>query len=1191
MSDAMLSVGVKAEMEALAIGLKEGEKNIKNFVSNSIPGLKNLEDMLSGLGVGMSKNNIAATTSALHDQRVETEKGKTALLDKKAATEAQRAATEAEKTATQQSTTAIAQNRAALVAQIAATERAKIITEAQRAAVQRAMEVNQQHTSSLINQKTATEAEKTASAALNVQINSLRLSKMQVKAATVAASGSYDEAKLRMSALSKEIKAAGGLMNGQTKEVRAQISEYNKLNDALKRVDFRMGNRQRDVANYGAGSRELSGIISSYVSIYAAISGAGKIISANADISDSLADVQRTAALTATEAENLSNNLKKIDTRTSLKGLVDIAIIGGQMGIAKDELVGFSKAVDMLAVTLSGEIKGGAEEVASALGKINGVFKVQQKEGTNVEESLNKTGSAILKLGQIGLATGQFLQDFSLRTAGVAQVANIALPTMLAYGATLEEAGISAEVAGTAVVRLMSSLSSKRNEFFAVAKLADANLTLKEFTNIVNTDAQRALTMFFTGLKAGNPTATEFSDRLDTIKIKAGPTKNAIIALAENQGKLTQRITEGTKAYNDGTLASEQFEIKNDNLASSISKLENAIVNITTNPNSSLGSFFKDGIDGATDMINGIDVLIGKLKQLKLQDAELIYDKTNGKTTGFGSGYSVEDVRKYKEEKKLAASQYLNEELAGKGISNAARILTNIKTEAELTKVLTNEKKRLNDEASRLNYNLAYIKDPNNTGAPLDAQIAKTNKLRASLATQKATVDALTSSFNKLYGKEQAKPNGTLTLPPAEDKKLNKAFESLEKQLQAFQNKSNLITKEGLAKDLQAWDDQYEKIKAVIAKLPAGVKRTKATAVLETNYTEGKNNILADNSREVADYIRKRNEAVELEELAGIARSIQNVRNEYAQKVRLAEGNKAAIIELRKQEAAEINKISTYQAARDINTSIKQLSEISKAYRIRQAEMFEATVLAKNPFAGEVVAVQQATSDLKDLFDNKLITFEAYQSKFIELTKKGDTAKAMDEYMQQVNSVATSGVNSLATSLGEGIGGLVSGTASIADVAGSLMGVVGDIATQLGQAAIKIGIGMQAIKMSFKNPFTAIAAGIALVAIGAAIKNTSNIVSGGGSGGSSGSGSSGPSYGVPHFAMGVENFGGGIALVGERGPELVNLPTGSDVIPNHKVMQSIAGGNVTQVMIPELRLSGQDLLVSFKRAEKNSNRR
>jgi len=39
---------------------------------------------------------------------------------------------------------------------------------------------------------------------------------------------------------------------------------------------------------------------------------------------------------------------------------------------------------------------------------------------------------------------------------------------------------------------------------------------------------------------------------------------------------------------------------------------------------------------------------------------------------------------------------------------------------------------------------------------------------------------------------------------------------------------------------------------------------------------------------------------------------------------------------------------------------------------------------------------------------------------------------------------------------------------------------------------------------------------------------------------------------IPHLASGTNYFSGGVALVGENGPELVNLPTGSQVIPNNK---------------------------------------
>lgn len=45
----------------------------------------------------------------------------------------------------------------------------------------------------------------------------------------------------------------------------------------------------------------------------------------------------------------------------------------------------------------------------------------------------------------------------------------------------------------------------------------------------------------------------------------------------------------------------------------------------------------------------------------------------------------------------------------------------------------------------------------------------------------------------------------------------------------------------------------------------------------------------------------------------------------------------------------------------------------------------------------------------------------------------------------------------------------------------------------------------------------------------------------------------GMSMGIPGFASGTNFAPGGLALVGERGPELVNLPRGSEVIPNHEL--------------------------------------
>ena len=54
-----------------------------------------------------------------------------------------------------------------------------------------------------------------------------------------------------------------------------------------------------------------------------------------------------------------------------------------------------------------------------------------------------------------------------------------------------------------------------------------------------------------------------------------------------------------------------------------------------------------------------------------------------------------------------------------------------------------------------------------------------------------------------------------------------------------------------------------------------------------------------------------------------------------------------------------------------------------------------------------------------------------------------------------------------------------------------------------------------------------------------------------------------PSGFMPAFANGTSYAPGGMALVGERGPELVNLPRGSQVIPNHKLGRSSGGSNIS----------------------------
>jgi len=158
---------------------------------------------------------------------------------------------------------------------------------------------------------------------------------------------------------------------------------------------------------------------------------------------------------------------------------------------------------------------------------------------------------------------------------------------------------------------------------------------------------------------------------------------------------------------------------------------------------------------------------------------------------------------------------------------------------------------------------------------------------------------------------------------------------------------------------------------------------------------------------------------------------------------------------------------------------------------------------------------------------------------------------------------------------------LVRATANIGDViASALTGngledafdgikkILGAGLKQIGQAIIKANTALLVLKkIQFSNPYVGIAIGIAISALGALLQSQIGK--------------------VKAFATGVRNFGGGLALVGERGPELVNLPSGSDVIPNGQLNNM---GNMAFEVFGRIEAQGTALVTIIDRARATNRR-
>lgn len=192
--------------------------------------------------------------------------------------------------------------------------------------------------------------------------------------------------------------------------------------------------------------------------------------------------------------------------------------------------------------------------------------------------------------------------------------------------------------------------------------------------------------------------------------------------------------------------------------------------------------------------------------------------------------------------------------------------------------------------------------------------------------------------------------------------------------------------------------------------------------------------------------------------------------------------------------------------------------------------------------------------------------------RFPNLKKLYDSTK--DEialFQQQAEGLLRDMVASTVGNLAEAVSGLIGGDAG-QNVFGKFFK---NVLTSLGDGLIKLGttllLANKAI-ITLKETLgkaLGIPGSIAAIALGALIKGLAGQIK------------------VPGFATGVSNFGGGTALVGERGPELVTLPRGSSVTPSAQT-NSLLGGQM--VYIPELTIRGQDMIVVFNRATQ-ANRR
>lgn len=309
-------------------------------------------------------------------------------------------------------------------------------------------------------------------------------------------------------------------------------------------------------------------------------------IKKNFEYSGSLTDIRKVSGLTMDEVNQLSTELSKIDTRTSVDGLAKLSYEGAKLGVGKygvDGMKQFVAAADKINVAIGEEM---GEEALPALLKMTEVMGLIPKMG--LEKSIEATGSAMFKLASTSTATSSDIVEFAKRCTGVARTAGITTDQLLALGSAFSAQMASPEVAATAMSKFIVALQQNHN-------LIEKNLSIPAGTiNSMYTagHAMDAIVLILEKMKEkGNMNA--LGDIFKDVGGNGQRLISSMVTMAKNVDMLKDHLYESKDAFEKATAVGDEYAMQQQSAIGILERANNLWEKAFVN---------SDGVDSVKEM-------------------------------------------------------------------------------------------------------------------------------------------------------------------------------------------------------------------------------------------------------------------------------------------------------------------------------------------------------------------------------------------------------------------------------------------------------------------------------------------------------------------------------------------------------------------------------------------------------------
>lgn len=400
-------------------------------------------------------------------------------------------------------------------------------------------------------------------------------------------------------------KAINNLSGTSLKELRrALVAAKSELGKTFEN-DPNLKKRQQDVKTLQAQIDKLTGAVNKHgnawstavknLVAYAGMFGAFNmikqkitdVINLNFKYSDSLANVRKVTNWSMKDVEELSNSLSKMDTRTSLEGLTQLAYIGSRMGMGKYGVQGlaeFAKASDRVNVALKEDL---GDDAMLILSKFVETMGEVEKHGGNVGEAFDSVSSSIFKLASTSTANGGNILEFAKRLTGLSKSAHITSDQLLGLASASDSLMLMPEVASTAFGKLITSLWTNYHDIEKMLGMQEDSL--KDMMSKGQT--MQALVKVLENVSDKN--LSSMDEYFKEFGSDGQRLKSVVVTMAQNIGVLKSHLKESSEAYREGTAVTKEYEIQQETAQAILERANNMWEKAFVNPN---------GIDAVKEM-------------------------------------------------------------------------------------------------------------------------------------------------------------------------------------------------------------------------------------------------------------------------------------------------------------------------------------------------------------------------------------------------------------------------------------------------------------------------------------------------------------------------------------------------------------------------------------------------------------